>query len=110
MHPRVHLHGMRSCGKQSFPLVASARAPPGHKDPASAHGMRWEYAAGVVGANGGRSHELRVGRFSSHLAFFREFAKDDDVFYLFLQKHKIGAELQIYLEEGPNSRIFRKMT
>jgi hypothetical protein len=25
---------------------------------------------------------------------------DDDVFYFFLQKQKIGAELHIYLEEG----------
>ena len=33
---------------------------------------------------------------------------DDDVFYLFLQKQKIGAELHIYLEEGAyHKRLFR---
>jgi hypothetical protein len=33
---------------------------------------------------------------------------NDDVFYLFLQKQKIGAELHIYLEEGTyHKRLFR---
>ncbi len=35
-------------------------------------------------------------------------ASDDDVFYLYLQKHKIGAELLIDLEEGTyHKRLFR---
>ena len=34
--------------------------------------------------------------------------QDDDVFYLFLQKQKIEAELHIYLEEGTyHKRLFR---
>jgi hypothetical protein len=34
--------------------------------------------------------------------------KDNDVFYLFLQKQKIGAKLNIYLEEGTyHKRLFR---
>ena len=33
---------------------------------------------------------------------------DDDVFYLFLQKQKIGAEFHVYLEEGTyHKRLFR---
>jgi hypothetical protein len=33
---------------------------------------------------------------------------DDDVFYLFLQTQKRGAELHIYLEEGTyHKRLFR---
>jgi hypothetical protein len=33
---------------------------------------------------------------------------DDDVFYLFLQKQKIGTDLHIYLEEGTyHKRLFR---
>ena len=35
-------------------------------------------------------------------------ASFNDVFYLFLQKQKIGAELHIYLEEGTyHKRLFR---
>jgi len=38
-------------------------------------------------------------------------SSDDDAFYVFLQKQKIGAELHVYLEEGTyHKRLFRGLT
>jgi hypothetical protein len=64
---------------------------------------------GGIHASLPRLRKLKKGLFAqgnSGDAFFS--SADDDVFYFFLQKQKIGAELHVYLEEGTyHKRLFR---